>query len=144
MVCLRLEPGAAFWKMQTNPLSYGGSCKVERSYLKAQIKIRPSLSSICRSSFAFLKKICILPEKVNKWRFSKKKQIYIIKCNSQHQKRWTKTPVYYTSLKRCQDNLAPVNSSRVVKMSSGDKISHSCRDERRIRRTAKAATASVF
>ena len=25
MVCLGLEPGAAGWKAQTNPLSYGGS-----------------------------------------------------------------------------------------------------------------------
>ena len=25
MVCLGLEPGAAGWKMQTNPLSYGGT-----------------------------------------------------------------------------------------------------------------------
>ena len=25
MVCLGLEPGVAGWKMQTNPLSYGGT-----------------------------------------------------------------------------------------------------------------------
>ena len=25
MVCLGLEPGAAWWKVQTNPLSYGGT-----------------------------------------------------------------------------------------------------------------------
>ena len=25
MVCLGLEPGAAGWKAQTNPLSYGGT-----------------------------------------------------------------------------------------------------------------------
>ena len=25
MVCLGLEPGAAGWKVQTNPLSYGGT-----------------------------------------------------------------------------------------------------------------------
>ena len=25
MVCLGLEPGAAEWKVQTNPLSYGGT-----------------------------------------------------------------------------------------------------------------------
>ena len=25
MVCLGLEPGAAGWKVQTNPLSYGGN-----------------------------------------------------------------------------------------------------------------------
>ena len=25
MMCLRLEPGAAGWKAQTNPLSYGGT-----------------------------------------------------------------------------------------------------------------------
>ena len=25
MVCLELKPGAAGWKAQTNPLSYGGS-----------------------------------------------------------------------------------------------------------------------
>ena len=25
MVCLRLEPGAAEWKAQTNPLCYGGT-----------------------------------------------------------------------------------------------------------------------
>ena len=25
MVCLGLEPGAAEWKAQTNPLSYGGT-----------------------------------------------------------------------------------------------------------------------
>ena len=25
MVCLGLEPGAAGWKTQTNPLSYGGT-----------------------------------------------------------------------------------------------------------------------
>ena len=27
MVCLGLEPGAAGWKAQTNPLSYGGTPK---------------------------------------------------------------------------------------------------------------------
>ena len=28
MVCLGLEPGAAGWKAQTNPLSYGGTPNV--------------------------------------------------------------------------------------------------------------------
>ena len=29
MVCLGLEPGAAGWKTQTNPLSYGGTPKIQ-------------------------------------------------------------------------------------------------------------------
>ena len=40
MVCLGLEPGAARWKVQTNPLSYGGTpyplfidCTLERSLM---------------------------------------------------------------------------------------------------------------
>ena len=28
MVCLGLKPGAAGWKVQTNPLSYGGTPKI--------------------------------------------------------------------------------------------------------------------
>ena len=31
MVCLGLEPGAAGWKAQTNPLSYGGTPKCSYS-----------------------------------------------------------------------------------------------------------------
>ena len=30
MVCLGLKPGAAGWKVQTNPLSYGGLTKVAK------------------------------------------------------------------------------------------------------------------
>ena len=40
MVCLGLEPGAAGWKAQTNPLSYGGT---------------PSLSNIVYFLFNFYK-----------------------------------------------------------------------------------------
>ena len=29
MVCLGLKPGAAGWKVQTNPLSYGGTPRKE-------------------------------------------------------------------------------------------------------------------
>ena len=32
MVCLGLEPGAAEWKAQTNPLSYGGTQFFEQFY----------------------------------------------------------------------------------------------------------------
>ena len=31
MVCLGLEPGAAGWKAQTNPLSYGGTHQLNLS-----------------------------------------------------------------------------------------------------------------
>ena len=34
MVCLGLEPGAAGWKLQTNPLSYGGTPFVNFHYLQ--------------------------------------------------------------------------------------------------------------
>ena len=34
MVCLGLEPGAAGWKAQTNPLSYGGTPKLSNVYLR--------------------------------------------------------------------------------------------------------------
>ena len=33
MVCLGLEPGAAGWKAQTNPLSYGGNLITLELYL---------------------------------------------------------------------------------------------------------------
>ena len=34
MVCLGLKPGAAEWKAQTNPLSYGGTpCEVDVYFL---------------------------------------------------------------------------------------------------------------
>ena len=33
MVCLGLEPGAAGWKVQTNPLSYGGTPGIPSWYL---------------------------------------------------------------------------------------------------------------
>ena len=33
MACLGVEPGAAWWKAQTNPLSYGGTPKVGDCYL---------------------------------------------------------------------------------------------------------------
>ena len=32
MVCLGLEPGAAGWKAQTNPLSYGGIPEIDFRY----------------------------------------------------------------------------------------------------------------
>ena len=33
MVCLGLEPGAAGWKAQTNPLSYGGTPQFTYHYI---------------------------------------------------------------------------------------------------------------
>ena len=33
MVRLGIEPGVAGWKVQTNPLSYGGTPRVHSSYL---------------------------------------------------------------------------------------------------------------
>ena len=33
MMCLGLEPGAAGWKAQTNPLSYGGTPKANLNVL---------------------------------------------------------------------------------------------------------------
>ena len=40
MVCLGIEPGAAGWKAQTNPMSYGGTPK----YISLSIYISLSLS----------------------------------------------------------------------------------------------------
>ena len=40
MVCLGLEPGAAGWKTQTNPLSYGGTPLVDGSNLSKDTKPR--------------------------------------------------------------------------------------------------------
>ena len=36
MVCSLLEPRAAGWKTQTNPLSYGGTPKLTELYLKGE------------------------------------------------------------------------------------------------------------
>ena len=36
MVCLGLEPGAAGWKAQTNPLSYGGTPQMTFSFIPFQ------------------------------------------------------------------------------------------------------------
>ena len=41
MVCLGLKPGAAVWKTQTNPLSYG----VTPNYLIFLLAYRPTVSS---------------------------------------------------------------------------------------------------
>ena len=43
MVCLGLEPGAAGWKAQTNPLSYGGT----PNYLSLKLK---NYSIICKDN----------------------------------------------------------------------------------------------
>ena len=37
MVCLGLEPGAAGWKAQTNPLSYSGTPLSDQSYKGSMI-----------------------------------------------------------------------------------------------------------
>ena len=38
MVCLGLEPGAAGWKAQTNPQSYGGTPKTFIDFVPVQSK----------------------------------------------------------------------------------------------------------
>ena len=55
MVCLGFEPGAAGWKAQTNPLSYGGTpqltCLVKSKPLKQKVSRRvilpPLVSVLC-------------------------------------------------------------------------------------------------
>ena len=37
MACLGVEPGAAGWKAQTNPLSYGGTPQTDASLITALI-----------------------------------------------------------------------------------------------------------
>ena len=49
MVCLGLEPGAAGWKAQTNPLSYGGTPK-NGPYFRETIKNCNKLQKISRLS----------------------------------------------------------------------------------------------
>ena len=44
MVCLGLEPGAAGWKVQTNPLSYSGT---PLSFLSVDLLIFDELGILC-------------------------------------------------------------------------------------------------
>ena len=39
MECLGVEPGAAWWKAQTNPLSYGGTPTISCLVLKKQMEV---------------------------------------------------------------------------------------------------------
>ena len=38
MECLGVEPGAAWWKAQTNPLSYGGTQKPKNLFTQVGLK----------------------------------------------------------------------------------------------------------
>ena len=46
MTCLGLEPGAAEWKAQTNPLSYGGTLKKIRYFVVQPIFNAPKKNYI--------------------------------------------------------------------------------------------------
>ena len=55
MVCLGLEPGAAGWKAQTNPLNYGGNPIFSFSNLESDLYLRLTVSifvSNCLFSFS--------------------------------------------------------------------------------------------